>query len=122
MKRILVVDDSTPVRAAIRRILENLGFAVEEAGNGEIALERCAADSEFDLVLCDIEMPVMDGFTFVERLREDTRFAELPVIMCSTSTSFTSIRCALELGANEFIMKPFDAEIVGSKLQACGVL
>jgi two-component system, chemotaxis family, chemotaxis protein CheY len=122
MKRILVVDDSTPVRAAIRRILENFGFSVEEAANGEIALERCAANPGFDLVICDIAMPIMDGFTVVERLREDERFAELPIIICSTSTSFASIRCALELGANEFIMKPFDVEIVGSKLQACGLL
>ncbi len=121
MKRILVIDDSGAIRKAIRRILESMNYQVEEAADGAIALQRCTDGPALDAVLCDIDMPVMDGLTFLERMRGNTQLAQPPVIMCTTHNTFDEIQRALGLGANEYIMKPFDAEIIGSKLVACGV-
>jgi len=121
MKRILVIDDSGAIRKAIRRILEPLGYAVEEAADGSLALQRCAAGPGLDAVLCDIDMPVMDGLTFLETLRRRTDVAQPPVIMCTTHNTFDKIQQAITLGANEYIMKPFDADIISGKLAACGI-
>ncbi len=121
MKQILVIDDSMAIRKAIRRILEPMGFAVTEAPDGAEALQVCLGVTKLDAVLCDIDMPVMDGLTFLERLRASAGVNQPPVIMCTTHNTFEKIQRALELGANEYIMKPFDAEIIGGKLIACGV-
>jgi len=121
MKRMLVVDDSTAIRKAIRRILEPLGYHVEEAADGQQALTFCTEWGSLDAILLDIDMPVMDGLTFLRLLRQDARFAELPVMMCTTHNAMSKIEEALSLGANEYIMKPFDAEIIGSKLEQLGL-
>ena len=121
MKRMLVVDDSTAIRKAIRRILESLGYDVDEAENGRQALTYCIEWGHVDGILLDIDMPVMDGLTFLRLLRQDARFAELPVMMCTTHNAMSKIEEALSLGANEYIMKPFDAEIIGSKLEQLGI-
>ncbi|MBK8249679.1 MAG: response regulator [Gemmatimonadetes bacterium] len=121
MKRILVVDDSGAIRKAIRRILEPMGYHVEEAGDGAIGLQQCEA-SAFDAVLCDIDMPNLDGLGFLGALRARADLAQPPVIMCTTHNTFDKIQAALGLGASEYIMKPFDAEIIGGKLAGCGVL
>lgn len=121
MKRILVIDDSGTIRKAIRRILEEMHFEVDEAEDGAVALQRCTAGPVPDAVLCDIDMPVMDGLTFLSQLRTTVDAEHLPVIMCTTNNTFDKIQGALGLGANEYIMKPFDAEIIGNKLEACGV-
>ena len=121
MKRILVIDDSGTIRKAIRRILEGLGYSVTEAEDGEQALQRLSAGDAFDAVLCDIDMPVMDGLSFLSALQARPALLPPPIIMCTTHTSFDKIQTALTLGASEYIMKPFDATIIGSKLEACGV-
>jgi two-component system chemotaxis response regulator CheY len=118
-KTVLVIDDSAAIRLAIRRILEKIGFAVDEAADGAEALARVSALPS--VVLCDIDMPVMDGLAFVRELRKRPEQAALPVIMCTTHNSFEKMREALAAGANEYIMKPFDAEIIASKLAQCGV-
>lgn len=121
MKRILVIDDSATIRKAIRRILEKMGFAVAEAEDGSQALAVLGLDSSFDAILCDIDMPVMDGITFLSSVSAATKGNPPPVIMCTTHNSFEKIQQAMSLGAREYIMKPFDAEIIGSKLESCGV-
>ncbi|MBV9773812.1 MAG: response regulator [Gemmatimonadetes bacterium] len=121
MKKILVVDDSRTIRAAIRRILEPLGFEVDEAENGEMALHYCQEWGGVDAILLDIDMPVMDGLTFLGELRRNVHLAQPPVIMCTTHSSFDKISQALELGADEYIMKPFSAEIVSGKLTGIGI-
>ena len=121
MNRILVIDDSSTIRTAIRRILEPMGFNVDEAQDGAVALERLRHEPPPDAVLCDIDMPVMDGLTFVSALRADRGAVQPPVIMCTTHNTFDKIQDALARGANEYIMKPFDADIIGEKLAACGV-
>ena len=121
MKRILVIDDSGTIRKAIRRILEGLGYSVAEAEDGEQALQQLVAGNTFDAVLCDIDMPVMDGLSFLSAVQARPALKPPPIIMCTTHTSFDKIQTALTLGASEYIMKPFDATIIGSKLEACGV-
>lgn len=121
-KRVLVVDDSMAIRKAIRRILEGLGFSVEEAGDGSQALTFCTEWGNADVILLDIDMPVMDGLSFLRALRQNAAVRQPPVIMCSTHNSMDKIQEALALGANEYIMKPFDGEIIGSKLQQIGVV
>lgn len=119
MKTVLVIDDSAAIRMAIRRILEKIGYAVTEAADGVEALERVSTSP--NAVLCDIDMPQMDGLTFLKELRSRPAHTTVPVIMCTTHSSFDKIREALTLGANEYIMKPFDADIIAMKLTQCGV-
>ena len=121
MKRILVIDDSVAIRKAIRRILEQMGYAVTEAEDGEKALAVLDGDKGFHAILCDIDMPVMDGLTFLEHVAAHAGHLPPPIIMCTTHTSFEKIQTALTRGASEYIMKPFDATIIGSKLEAVGI-
>ncbi len=121
MKQILVIDDSSAIRKAIRRILEPMGYDVTEAEDGAKALDAIGANADFTAILCDIDMPVMDGLTFLGQLRASGGTTPPPIIMCTTHTAFEKIQTALSMGASEYIMKPFDAEIIGCKLEACGV-
>ncbi len=120
MKRILVIDDSGVIRKAIRRILEQLAYEVTEAEDGLKALDTLSGGARFDAVLCDIDMPNMDGLEFLGAVSKRGILAP-PIIMCTTHTSFDKIQTAITLGATEYIMKPFDATIISSKLEACGV-
>ncbi|MFC3067858.1 response regulator [Phenylobacterium soli] len=120
MKTCLVVDDSRVVRKVARRILEDLGFDVAEAGDGADALSFCRATMP-DAILLDWHMPVMSGPEFLRRLRLEPGGADPRVIFCSGETRIARIREALEDGADEFIMKPFDADIVMGKLAQAGV-
>jgi two-component system chemotaxis response regulator CheY len=120
-KRILVVDDSAAIRRAIRRILESLGFTVEEAADGNQALTYCTEWGNADVILLDIDMPVMDGLSFLRELRANAAVRQPPVIICSTHNSLAKIQEALALGADEYIMKPFDNDIISSKLEQVGV-
>ncbi len=120
MKRILVIDDSGAIRKAIRRILEGLSYEVMEAEDGQKALDVLLSGAQFQAVLCDIDMPNMDGLEFLGAVSKRGVLAP-PIIMCTTHTSFDKIQTAITLGATEYIMKPFDATIISSKLEACGV-
>jgi two-component system, chemotaxis family, chemotaxis protein CheY len=121
MKRILVVDDSAVVRRIARRMLEGLGFAVEEAVDGAVALKACAGAMP-DVVLLDWNMPEMNGIEFLRKLRKEPAGGSPIVIFCTSEDSFDNITEALEAGANEYIIKPFDAPLLESKLVQAGVL
>lgn len=121
MKTILVVDDSALIRKAIRRILEPLGYQVEEAANGVEALTRLEAGVAVAGIMLDVEMPEMDGLTTLRELRSRGDLPQVPVIMCTTHNSAATITAAIEAGANEYIMKPFDQSILDAKLQGVGV-
>jgi two-component system chemotaxis response regulator CheY len=121
MSRILVIDDSSTIRSAIKRILTGLSHEVREAEHGEAALAVVQEDHEVAAILCDIDMPVMDGLSFVSALRTTSSLRQPPVIMCTTHNSFERIGDALGRGANEYIMKPFTEEIIAEKLAAVGI-
>jgi two-component system chemotaxis response regulator CheY len=121
MKSFLVVDDSRVIRNVARRILEALGFKVDEAADGQQALDACRRSMP-DAILLDWNMPVMDGISFLRALRADPGGTTPVVLFCTTETEMTKIQQAIEAGANEYIMKPFDSEIVESKLSQVGLL
>ena len=117
MKTVLVVDDSSAIRMAIRRVVESLGFTVAEAADGQRALDYIKAHGTPDAILLDINMPVMDGLTCLKALRQDRTLDQARVVICTTHNSVEKIQEALASGANEYIMKPFDMEIIKAKLE-----
>ncbi|MDD3443967.1 MAG: response regulator [Zavarzinia sp.] len=121
MKSCLVVDDSRVIRKVARRMLEEIGFAVDEAGDGEEAMARCEAAMP-ECILLDWNMPVMNGLEFLKALRESPGGDAPVVVFCTTENDLDHIQAALEAGASEYIMKPFDREILEAKLASVGVL
>ena len=117
----LVVDDSRVVRKVARRILEARGIAVREAADGQIALDSCRAEMP-DSVLLDWNMPVMNGLEFLKALRREFGPEQPPVMFCTTENDISFIEQAIESGAQEFIMKPFDEEILLGKFAQVGIL
>jgi two-component system chemotaxis response regulator CheY len=121
MKTCLVVDDSKVIRAVARKILEGLNFAVKEAADGQEAMNACKQGMP-DAVLLDWNMPVMTGIEFLRELRR-TPGGETPVVVfCTTETDVDHIREAISEGANEYIMKPFDSDILQNKFAQVGLI
>ncbi|WND01889.1 response regulator [Temperatibacter marinus] len=122
MKSCLVVDDSKVIRKVARRILEELNFAVEEAVDGRDALDKSVANTP-DAVLLDWNMPIMDGLEYLTALRASSDIQTQPIVVfCTTENDMSHIRRAIEAGANEYIMKPFDREIIEAKFSQVGLL
>jgi len=117
----LVVDDSRVVRKVARRILEANGCSVAEAADGQQALDACRAGLP-DFVLLDWNMPVMDGITFLRALRKEFGPGNPAVIFCTTENDMAHIEMAISSGAQEYIMKPFDEDILVGKLGQAGLL
>jgi two-component system, chemotaxis family, chemotaxis protein CheY len=117
----LVVDDSRVVRKVARRILECHGFVVAEAADGQQALEACRSSLP-DCVLLDWNMPVMDGLAFLKALRGEFGPDNPPVVFCTTESDLSHIATAIENGAQEYIMKPFDEDILIGKFSQVGLL
>jgi len=121
MRHCLVVDDSAVIRKVARRILEELSFTASEAENGREALDQCRVSMP-DAVLLDWNMPVMDGIAFLVALRKE-RSGETPkVIFCTTENDVEHITRAISAGANEYIMKPFDRDIIEAKFDEVGLI
>jgi two-component system chemotaxis response regulator CheY len=117
----LVVDDSRVVRKAARRILESMEFSVREAEDGQKALDACREELP-ELVLLDWNMPVMNGLEFLQAVRKEFGPERPIVVLCTTENAFEKIVEALDAGAQEYVMKPFDAEILGVKLAQVGLV
>jgi two-component system chemotaxis response regulator CheY len=117
----LIVDDSRIIRKVARRIVEGLGFEVDEAADGAEALSYCASVMP-DIVLLDWNMPVMDGLTFLRRLRAQNGGQTPKVLFCTIETAPDRIAEALAAGADDYVMKPFDGEILQSKLAEVGAV
>ena len=121
MKTCLVVDDSSVIRKVARRILEGLDFQISEAENGEEAIEACRQQIP-DAILLDWNMPKMDGYEFLRALRRLPGGDKPKVVFCTTENDVAHIARALHAGANEYIMKPFDKDIVEARFQEVGLL
>jgi len=121
-KTILVVDDAALVRVYYRSILEEAGFRVEEALNGLEALETLLA-GPVDLLVVDVNMPQMDGFTFLRTLRErDGPIAAIPALVTSTESAQTDFAAARAAGANYYLVKPVErGQLVEFARMLCGV-
>ena len=120
MKSCLVVDDSKVVRMVARKILEELDFEVSEAADGQEALKTCQTRMP-DFILLDWNMPVMNGIEFLRALRAGKGGDAPKVVFCTTENDLAHIQEAISAGANEYIMKPFDSDIIQSKLSQIGM-
>jgi two-component system chemotaxis response regulator CheY len=121
MKTCLVVDDSRVVRKVARRIVEDLGFQCDEAEDGVVALEKCENSMPMAILL-DWNMPNMTGIEFLENLRKKPDGDKPKVVFCTTENEMSFIQKALEQGADEYIMKPFDSDIVETKFRQVGLI
>ncbi len=121
MKSCLIVDDSRVVRMVARKILVDLGFHTVEAEDGRKALDICLKTLP-DAVLLDWNMPVMNGIEFLRELRKLEGGDQPKVVFCTTENDLAHIQEAMSAGADEYIMKPFDAEIIQSKFTQVGLI
>jgi two-component system, chemotaxis family, chemotaxis protein CheY len=121
MPSCLIVDDSRVVRMVARKILEGLDFEIKEAEDGKTALGICLKSMP-DAVLVDWKMPIMDGVEFLRALRQSAGVTQPVVIVCSVYNDAPHIAEAIDAGADEYIMKPFDTDIMRSKLAQVGLL
>lgn len=120
MKTCLVVDDSKVVRMVARKILEGLDFQITEAEDGQKAIEACLKQMP-TAVLLDWNMPVKSGIEFLRELR--AMDCDQPIVVfCTTENDMAHIQEAIQAGANEYIMKPFDSEIIESKFSQVGLI
>ena len=122
MPTALIVDDSSSMRMILRKTLEELGFEVREAGNGKEALSVLATEKKpITLSLLDWNMPEMDGFELLQRVRDIPELGSMVIIMVTAQTEIERISEALEAGANEYVMKPFTKDILVGKLELAGI-
>ena len=121
MRPCLVVDDSAVIRKVAARILEDLNFKASEAENGREALDQCRVSMP-DAVLLDWNMPIMDGIAFLVALRKEQGGDRPKVIFCTTENDVGHITRAISAGANEYIIKPFDRDIVEAKFYEVGLI
>jgi two-component system chemotaxis response regulator CheY len=117
----LVVDDSRVIRRVAADMLKGLGFGVAEAEHGLAAVEFCRTQVP-DFVLLDWNMPEMDGITCLRALRAMPLNPRPIVVMCTTENGMSKIQEALEAGADEYIMKPYDQDVLQDKLDQLGLL
>ncbi len=120
-KTCLIVDDSRTMRSFARIALAKLGFATEEAADGSLALEACRRSMP-EVILLDWNMPNMNGIEFVKELRQTPGGGRPIVLFCTTENDVARIVEAIDSGADEYIMKPFDTDILASKLSLNGLI
>ena len=121
MKHCLIVDDSKMVRIAARNIIRNLNFEIDEAVDGSEALDRCKKQMP-EAILLDWNMPVLNGLEFLQQLRREPDGERPVVVFCTVENDPEHIGQALDAGASEYIMKPFDSDIIESKFVEAGLI
>jgi len=119
--RALIVDDSRFVRGVLRGMLQEKGIECAEAGDGQAAMDQLNSGIAFDLALVDWNMPVMNGYEMLVQLRSEG-FDQLKVMMVTTEAENEFIERALDAGADEYLMKPFDQEALNEKLAMLGLV
>lgn len=116
----LVVDDSRAARIILRNALKEEGFEVLEAGDGRQALEELRKVGMVELALVDWNMPVMTGYELICEVRADKTYDGMAIMMVTTESEASQVQRALDAGANEYVMKPFTADVLREKLLALG--
>ena len=115
MKKILVVDDSPTVRQQVSTVLTQAGFEIVEAVDGADAITK--VDLSITMMICDVNMPRMNGLETLEKLRSDVRWKTLPVVMLTTEGQPALIERAKKSGAKGWIIKPFKPELLVAAIQ-----
>jgi two-component system chemotaxis response regulator CheY len=118
--RALVVDDSRAMRTILKKIMQEIGYEVAEAGHGIEGLERLKEVNDINVALVDWNMPEMDGLEFVKAVRADHTYADIRICMVSAENDMTKIARALMVGADEYAMKPVTKDIIIEKLELMG--
>lgn len=116
MATVLVIEDEVPIRENLRRFLRLEGYVVLEEENGALGLRRALA-ARPDLILCDVMMPEMTGFEVLEALRREPDMARVPFIFLTASAEKESISRGIELGAADYVTKPFNLLELGDLIQ-----
>jgi len=109
-KHILIVDDSKTVRNLVAFIMKKEGFKVTTAEDGLDGLEKLYSQSEVDLIVSDVNMPRMDGLTFIKTVREQEAYRDIPIVVLSTEGQDKDIQTGLTVGANLYMVKPAQPE------------
>lgn len=118
----MVIDDSRAMRLMLGDQLRSLGYGVSEAGDGRAGLDQLASTEQPPkLILVDWNMPVMDGLSFIQAVREDDRFNRTSLLVVTSETEVDQMMRALQAGADEYLMKPFSPEALMSKLHLLGL-
>ncbi|MFP5257901.1 MAG: response regulator [Acidobacteriota bacterium] len=111
-KHILIVDDSKTVRNLVAFIMRKEGFKVTAAEDGLDGLEKLYTDQQVDLIITDINMPRMDGITFIKTVREQDVYRDIPIVVLSTEGEERDIHAGLSIGANLYMVKPAQPEVM----------
>jgi two-component system, chemotaxis family, chemotaxis protein CheY len=119
--RALIIDDSRAIRQIVGNIMKDLGYEVFVAGNGIEGLKMLEQIGAPDVILVDWNMPEMNGIDFIRAARAIPEFFETPIIMVTTETEMERMAQAFVAGVNEYVMKPFDREVILEKLQLLGI-
>ena len=114
---IMIVEDAKILQATFRMRFQKVGIDVEMVSNGREALDALEVGTLPSLIICDLRMPVMDGYDFIEALRSHPEYELIPVIVCSASVDREAVIKALQAGANDYIVKPFTIETVLEKVK-----
>jgi two-component system chemotaxis response regulator CheY len=117
----LIIDDSRAVRVIIRNIVLEMGMDVVEAGNGREGLEQLRQNPDIELVLVDWNMPEMNGLDFIGEVRSQHSYDGVRIVMVTTETEGEQVCRALSAGANEYVMKPFNRDVLVAKLNMLDV-
>lgn len=118
----LIIDDSRTMRSILRRIVTELGFSTLEAGDGQQALDHLESGAHPELCLVDWNMPVMDGHTFITRVRDNPEWRDITLMMVTTESEHGQVVRALAAGAHEYVIKPFTPDAIVDKLELLGLL
>ena len=116
MGKILVVDDEPDIVTVIGKSLKDNGYEVITADDGQEALEKAKTEKP-DLILLDLMLPIMDGYKVCGLLKNDTRYAKIPIILFTAKAQEKDIKLGEEVGADAYITKPFESEILLSKIK-----
>lgn len=120
--RAMIIDDSRAMRSILRRIVTGLDFDTTEAEHGQAALDQMTAGVVPDVCLVDWNMPVMDGYTFITRVRANPEWRDVTLMMVTTESEQRQIVRALAAGAHEYVIKPFTPDAIVEKLELLGLL
>ncbi|MFA6189851.1 MAG: response regulator [Sulfuricurvum sp.] len=119
-KTLLIVDDSTVMRMTVNTILKDEGYTVIEAENGQVALDK-ALTTPVDLIICDVNMPVMDGLTFASLIKTQAQYRFVPIIMLTTVTGQAEMDAGKAAGVKAWMVKPFDkVKLLGAVAKLLG--
>ena len=121
MPSCIIADDSKIMRMLLTKIMENFGYLTTEAEDGEDLLEQCAKNNP-DLIISDWNLPLIDGLDVLLKIRSDKKIKQPIFMFCSYIKDEEIIRQAINAGADDFIMRPFDEDIIASKLRIMKVL